>query len=887
LALSGNGLEDKAATFLSLYGEAFGSKDIPLELVPQEVITDRLGRQHLTFRQIRGGVPIFDGQLKFHFDTQGRLTAVNGVFIPNIKVSTTPALSSAQAAQTALTIANQQGGGEDFYIQQNTLYFFHTGLLQGVDKPVRLVYRVEIRGGHHFREYYYIDAHTGELTEQITGICHALDRFLYEDNTSNLIWSEGDIFPGSLDQWQQNEVVAAGHMYHFFNNAFGRVSYDGADAQMRTVNNDPNISCPNANWNGSTTNYCTGTAADDVVAHEWGHAYTEYTNDLIYQWQTGALNESYSDIWGETIDLLNGYEDTGEDFSLRTNCSNSDRWQMGEDASAFGGALRDMWDPTCDGDPGKVSDAEYHCATSDSGGVHTNSGVPNHAYALLVDGGTYNGQTISSLGFTKSAHIFWRAQSVYLTATSDFVDMADALEAACTDLMGLNLEGLSTTATPAGPSGEIITAADCTEVTEVIAAVELRAVPPCSFSPLLDQPAPDACAVGSGAQGIFSEDFESGLTGWTVTQIPSNPATWDAREWIINSSLPDGRTGSAVYGPDPIPVGDCNTDLDNGIIRLQSPVISIPGGTGTDLFMTFDHYVAMENLWDGGNIKYRVNGGGWTLLPASAFTYNGYNTPLNTAGAGNDNPMAGEDSFTGSDEGSVSSTWGQSQINLNSLGVFANDNLELRWELGADGCNGLDGWYVDDVLVYECIIGLPVELLDFKAITRGDLSVLSWATASEIQSDYFEIQRSVDGRMWENIGKVNGSGYSITPLDYVFVDKQPRKGLNYYRLKVVDLDGSFVFSPVETVRFEEGGHMVVSPNPFGRSLEVSLPSGVEGASLFLEIIDLNGKRVWSKTVESYDGGVLSLRRMEALPSGMYWLRASRADEIHVVKIIHL
>ena len=175
-------------------------------------------------------------------------------------------------------------------------------------------------------------------------------------------------------------------MYHFFNNAFGYVSYDGADAQMITINNDPNINCPNAQWTGSVTRYCTGTATDDIIAHEWGHAYTQYTNNLVYAWQSGAMNESYSDIWGETIDLLNGYEDDGENLSLRTGCGSSDRWMQGEDASGFGGAIRDMWDPTCKGDPGKVTDGQYWCRTTDGGGVHTNSGIPNHAYALLVDG---------------------------------------------------------------------------------------------------------------------------------------------------------------------------------------------------------------------------------------------------------------------------------------------------------------------------------------------------------------------------------------------------------------------------------------------------------------------------------------------------------------------
>ena len=81
---------------------------------------------------------------------------------------------------------------------------------------------------------------------------------------------------------------------------------------MITVNNDPRIQCPNANWNGVTTNYCDGVSSDDVVAHEWGHAYTEYTSGLIYQWQPGAMNEAYSDIWGETVDLINDRQDEGE-----------------------------------------------------------------------------------------------------------------------------------------------------------------------------------------------------------------------------------------------------------------------------------------------------------------------------------------------------------------------------------------------------------------------------------------------------------------------------------------------------------------------------------------------------------------------------------------------
>ena len=122
-------------------------------------------------------------------------------------------------------------------------------------------------------------------------------------------------------------------------------------------------------------------------------ATAEYTNNLIYQWQSGALSESYSDIWGEVVDFLNG-RGTDAPGGLRSdgNCSifgvgapsvdNTYRWLSGEDNPAFGGAIRDLWSPVCYGDPGKVTDNEYFCSTADSGGVHSNSGVPNHAFAL-------------------------------------------------------------------------------------------------------------------------------------------------------------------------------------------------------------------------------------------------------------------------------------------------------------------------------------------------------------------------------------------------------------------------------------------------------------------------------------------------------------------------
>ncbi|MDR2205894.1 MAG: M4 family metallopeptidase [Flavobacteriaceae bacterium] len=709
LNLNSANAKAKADEFLSANFKAFNLKSAS-DVVFMEERTDNYGFKNEIYMQYYNGIPVFDGVLKFHFNAQEQLTSVNGNVISNIKTSSVPEISQTQAAAIAQSLIAQQGlnhSGIPLEIKKNNLLIFPKGLAQGDIAMPYLAYHIEITNQNDVREFLFINAHTGELVEQFTGI-HPIDRRLYEVNTSpsNLVWQEGDAFPGSLDIWQQNEVVVAEQVYNFFKNAFNYTSYDNADHRMTTINNEPNINCPNANWNGSTTNYCTGVAADDVVAHEWGHAYTEYTSNLIYAFQPGALNESYSDVWGETIDLINNYQDEGENLAIRTttDCEGT-RWKQSEDATAFGGAIRDMWNPPCEGDPGRVG-LGYYCGTGDGGGVHFNSGIPNHLYALLVDGGTYNGYTMTGMGFVKAAHLWWRATSVYLTATSDFSSFADALEAACNDLIGVNLEGLSTTATPFGLSGQILTSADLTNLQNGLLAVELRTEPTqCNFTPLLE-PTPPLCEAAT-VSPVFVETWENGLGNWVVSNVPTNPSSWEERNWEVKGNLPKGRQGNAIFAPDPIN-GDCITSLQNGILRLESPLITIPAFASGNYEMAFNHYVATERTWDGGNIKYSLNGGAWTLVPFTAFTENDYNTILTFPALGNDNPMAGQRAFSGTDGGSLSGSWGQSVINLSAIGVTPGSNIKFRFEFGTDGCNGIEGWYVDEIYVYNCAL-LAVE----------------------------------------------------------------------------------------------------------------------------------------------------------------------------------
>lgn len=762
LQLKGNALPTKALQFLEENKALYNIDGVASNFKTNKEEVDSRGLKRVVLEQMYHDVPVYDGKLLFHFNAKNELTVVNGNFISGIKLNPTPVITAAQADAIAIqTIENQNlnFSGVPLEAMTNTLYVFNTGLVKGILEANRLAYRIEVANKTDVREYVFVNAYTGEIVEQYTGMAHALDRRVSEGNSLNVVWQEGDAFPGALTIWQQNEVEASGHVYHFFNNAFNYESYNNAGITMRTINNNPNISCPNANWNGYTANYCNGTAADDVIAHEWGHAYTEYTSGLIYAYQSGALNESFSDIWGETIDLLNNYEDDDDNHALRTFCNSSDRWRIGEDATAFNGAIRDMWNPNCNGDPGKVTDFQYRCGEGDAGGVHSNSGVPNRAYSLLVDGGNFNGYTINGIGFTKAAHIFWRAQSQYLTATSNFQSLADALEASANDLLGVNLEGLSTTSTPAGLSGEIITAADVAQVVNTVLAVELATNPDaCGYTPILAEVAP-LCDNATN-NPIYFQDWENGIEDWIVEQVPVNSVSWDDRDWTVVSSLPQGRTGSAIFGIDPLN-GDCGSDLENGVMRLQSPLITMPDFSSGTYTLAFNHFVSTEPNWDGGNIKYSLDGLTWTLLPVNAFIENAYNSSINPASEGNDNPLAGEPAFTGSDGGSVSGSWGTSVIDLSVLGVDANSTIQFRFEMGTDGCNGREGWYVDEFMVYNCDYSLSTSEFANEALSitvfpnpsNGIFTIKNSEAVKVIKAEVYDI----NGRFVRGIDLTNNA----------------------------------------------------------------------------------------------------------------------------------
>ena len=701
--------------FLTRYGAAFGWRAED-ELQPFASRRDGLGHSLLAYRQRYRGVPVFGGELKFHFDASDNLMVVNGLWVSDLALDVQPAVASSQAISTAQHWASNTDKREQprtLKEVSSELTIYRLNLMKGLPGQAHLVYQVVLTDELDSPHWVFVDAHTGDVLDAMEPEMDALNRRAFEANyqLASLIWQEGNTLPFSSGNPAQTLNVngmlnGAGDTYNFFKNTFGYTSFNNADSRMDSVNNPVGESCPNASWNGTYTRYCLGIATDDVVAHEWGHAYTEFTHGLLYQWQTGALNEAYSDIWGEVVDQLNG---TGLDVPNTARAvgtcafgGGTYRWLVGEETS--NGTLRDMWTPTCYNNPGKVSDGDYWCSASDSGGVHTNSGVPNHAFALLVDGGTYNGHTIGAIGLTKAAHIYWRAQSVYQNQISDFADHASALEQACTDLQGQPLAIPTTGSSPAGTFGSTITSGDCAQVSEAIAAVEMR-VPPaqCNFSTLL-APNPPAlsCATGDALVSRFNEAFETDpAVRWamstTMVYAGNSAIPW---VWSNTTALPGSRAGKAMWATNQADwAGNCNSgvgDVSRVTALTSSPITLTVANSRT---LVFDHYIASELDYDGGNVKIRVNGGAWQVVAASNFRFNAYNTTLTTFQ--NTNPLAGQPGFSGTDGGSLQGSWGQSQINLASYAI-TGDVIEVRFEFGADGCTGVRGWYVDDVQVLAC-----------------------------------------------------------------------------------------------------------------------------------------------------------------------------------------
>ena len=423
--------------------------------------------------------------------------------VPNVTVATDPALTARYAISAAKASYKEKKGCDDCLTDEPTADLWvlrHEGVDHLVYR-VQLS-RLD-GTEHTSEPVYFINAHTGALvwgydnlqTQAATGSgvslysgTQAIDTYrsgtsyYMEDHSRALgtfdnrnsakinsmmgfITSYGSTyrFVDADNLWnaaaQKAGVDAhygAGKVYDYFLNVHGRNGIDGAGGP-RTVGSingstaliSSNVhfgkSFNNAFWtdsknqmfygDGDGTQF-TSLVTLDICGHEMQHGITSRTAGLVYSNESGALNESWSDVFGTMVELYAEGQETPS------------TWWIGEDAytpATAGDAMRYMDTPHRAGNYGYTSNddpdhySERYTGTGDSGGVHINSGIPNHVFYLLAKGGAHAhvpGPIVAGIGADRAARIWYKALTTYMTSSTNFAGARTATLNAAVDLYG-------------------------------------------------------------------------------------------------------------------------------------------------------------------------------------------------------------------------------------------------------------------------------------------------------------------------------------------------------------------------------------------------------------------------------------------------------------------
>ena len=411
------------------------------EVWTKRVHIDQLGKAHTRIMQTVDNIEVFGGQAIVHMRPDGSFETMTDNLVRHVYVDTTPKYTDYQALDIAVDLAG--GWSRVTGVPEIDLQILRH---DGVD---HLTYRAQLHtldeSGEPSMPILFIDAHTGARVWGYENLHTNRDRRTYtaQNGTSlpgSLVSSETSNPSGDavLDAAHQN----AGITYDYYFASFGRDSFDGNGATIHsTVHYSTNY--VNAFWNGSQMVYGDGDGVQsdpltvlDVVGHELTHAVTDYSSDLIYSNESGALNEAMSDIFGAAIE------------AYRDGAVSLDTWKVGEACwtpGTEGDALRYMYDPVLGDDSDYYPDR--YTGGNDNGGVHINSGIANLAFYLMVEGGTHpQGKTSNQVpaldavdsynSLTKAAAIFYRTNTVYLTPSSTFSDARAATVSAAAELYG-------------------------------------------------------------------------------------------------------------------------------------------------------------------------------------------------------------------------------------------------------------------------------------------------------------------------------------------------------------------------------------------------------------------------------------------------------------------
>ncbi len=537
------------------------------------------------FQQSVDGVEVLGGQFVVQVDAQNRVLSVVGEAEDAPDVDTQPALSAARAeVQAVAAVAkHEQVHAARLRTSGTALKLFNDAILGGPGEDrARLVWATTVSDGAAVARLVLVDAARGGIAASIDETPHAKSRQVCDANntTAHLPCVTPVLSEGGSTAGHATDVVSAytysGATYDYLLDKFGRDSLDGKGLPLKSTVRycDPKKPCPfqNAFWSNQDRQMTYGAgyaSADDIVGHELAHGLTDFTSDLYYYFQSGAINESMSDVFGELIDHVTPSPDDAP----------ANRWQMGETL----GPLRDMADPGVYGDPDSMTDSDYLVTTGDGGGVHTNSGVNNKAAFLMVDGGTHNGVTVTGIGADKVAQVYYAVQTGFLTSASDYKDLGLALPQACDNLIG----------------SHGITATDCQEVRDAVTATRMLS----ERAEATDMP---ECPAGQVPDYLYLDQIDETATGWSLGGT-------DPKWYVDALYATSGRYSLGAYY-------DQSGAADFSAAQTASRTIP------ANAFLRFSHTYEFEyglggTMYDGGVVEVSTNGGlSWAdALPAGMY----------------------------------------------------------------------------------------------------------------------------------------------------------------------------------------------------------------------------------------------------------------------------
>ena len=540
------------------------------DLKVKKVNIDELKMAHTRFQQTVDDVPVWEGEAIVHLNSDGELSSVTDELKASVAVSTQPNFSDKEALKLAKSFAKitDSKGSKNMTEEPKIELYVYRG-----EKRDHLTYRVEmpcLDGTENTSiPVVFVDAQTGEkvfeynnlqtgsgtslysgtvtVDTSISGSTYYMEDLTRKMGTFNMN-NTGDTTTGTggtqsrytdaNDIWDTTAQRAgvdahygAAKTFDYFKNVHGRNGINGSGGPgTTTAAANSGISLivsrvhfgsgyNNAFWYNNQMTYGDGNGTSftplttlDIAGHEMTHGVTQYSANLTYSNESGALNESMSDVFGAMVELY-----------ARGGTITTDTWKIGEQAytpNTAGDALRYMNNPHLAGNGGYTTDddpdhyAERYTGTSDSGGVHINSGIGNHAFYLAVVGGTHHrsGVAVTGIGADAAAKIWYRALTVYMTSGTNFAGARTAMLNSATDLYGSTSAQYKTIAT-------------------TWCAVGVGSCPSTSPSPT---PTP------SGSELLTNGGFEGSASPW----VSSGTGYF----YTANGNYPHGGTGYIYFG---------------------------------------------------------------------------------------------------------------------------------------------------------------------------------------------------------------------------------------------------------------------------------------------------------------------------------------------------